>query len=48
MAGTQRKTSSATATRQTDEYDALLAAAGLRRIAFRTSNSPQGVIEAAA
>jgi O-methyltransferase/methyltransferase family protein len=34
--------------RSLDEYDALLAAAGLRRTAFRTTSSPQGVIEAAA
>lgn len=32
--------------RSVDEYDTLLAAAGLRRIAFRTTSSPQGVIEA--
>jgi hypothetical protein len=34
--------------RSLDEYDALLAAAGLRRTAIRTTSSPQSVIEAAA
>lgn len=34
--------------RSLDEYDALLAAAGLRRTAIRTTNSPQSVIEAVA
>ena len=34
--------------RSIDEYDALLAAAGLRRTAIRTTSSPQSIIEAAA
>ena len=34
--------------RSLEEYDALLAAAGLRRIAVITTGSPQGVIEAVA
>jgi hypothetical protein len=34
--------------RSLDEYDALLAAAGLRRTGFRTTSSPQSVIEASA
>ena len=32
--------------RSLDEYDALLAAVGLRRAALLTTNSPQRVIEA--
>jgi len=34
--------------RSLDEYDALLAAAGLQRTAFSTVGSPQSVIEAVA
>jgi hypothetical protein len=34
--------------RSLDQYDVLLAAAGLRRTAFRATSSPQSVIEAAA
>jgi hypothetical protein len=34
--------------RSLDQYDALLAAAGLRRTAVVTTNSPQSVIEAVA